>query len=131
MNPKKLARKVLPKAAVRAAEEAYRKGRVLAVQARYGYPACHLKVIAVTGTNGKTTTCCYINEVLKAGGYKTALYTTAVIELDGVSQPNTTHRTLPLTTQLVRFLAKAKKALIKLDNCSFPYTSLNLYFIRV
>lgn len=110
MDPKKLARKVIPKGGVRVAEETYRRSRMYALQTRYGFPARKLRVIAVTGTNGKTTTCCYINEVLKAGGYKTALYTSAVIELAGRTDINRTHRTLPLTGQLLSFIQKAKAA---------------------
>ena len=83
MNPKKIVRKVLPKSAVRVAEEGYRKGRLGAVNVRYGLPTRNLKVIAVTGTNGKTTTCLLINSILKTAGYKTAMFTTAVIEIDG------------------------------------------------
>ena len=49
-------RKVLPKGAVRGLEESYRKARVRLVAARYGHPARNLRVIGVTGTNGKTTT---------------------------------------------------------------------------
>lgn len=110
MHPKKLARKVLPKKGIKLAEETYRKTRIYSLQAGFGFPAKGMRVIAVTGTNGKTTTCCYINEVLKAGGHKTAMYTTAVIELAGKAEPNRTHRTLPLTVQLLRFLKAAKKA---------------------
>lgn len=110
MDPKKLVRKVLPTTGIKLAEETYRKTRIYGLQARFGFPAKGMRVIAVTGTNGKTTTCCYINEVLKAAGHKTAMYTTAVIELAGKSEPNRTHRTLPLTVQLLRFLREAKKA---------------------
>jgi UDP-N-acetylmuramoyl-L-alanyl-D-glutamate--2,6-diaminopimelate ligase len=108
MNPKKLVRKVLPKQGIKAAEEAYRKGRIAATQARYGYPARGARVIAVTGTNGKTTTCVLINSVLKAGGYKTAMFTTAVIEMDGVASDNKIHRTVPLTADLLKFFKEAK-----------------------
>jgi UDP-N-acetylmuramoyl-L-alanyl-D-glutamate--2,6-diaminopimelate ligase len=110
MNPKKLARKVLPTGSIKLAEETYRKSRIYGLQARFGFPAKGMRVVAVTGTNGKTTTCMYINEVLKAGGYKTAMYTTAVIELAGKPHLNKTHRTLPLTDQLLRFLRAAKRA---------------------
>lgn len=109
MHPKKLARKVLPTTGIKLAEETYRRSRILGLQARFGFPAKGMRVIAVTGTNGKTTTCCYINEVLKSGGYTTALYTTATIELAGKAQANKTHRTLPLTEQLLRFLQSAKR----------------------
>jgi UDP-N-acetylmuramoyl-L-alanyl-D-glutamate--2,6-diaminopimelate ligase len=121
MNPKKLARKVLPHAGIRLAEESYRKGRAYAMQARYGFPAKNLRVIAVTGTNGKTTTCCYINEMLKTAGYKTGLFTTAVIELNGKRQLNVTHRTVPLTAQLVGFLKQAREG--KIDFLVLEVTS--------
>ncbi len=49
-------RTILPKKAVTRVEDVYRKARARVVSARYGHPARHLRVIAVTGTNGKTTT---------------------------------------------------------------------------
>ena len=76
-------RKALPAGAVRHIEEAYRRGRVRILSAKYGNPAKGLKVIAVTGTNGKTTTINYINEILKEAGCKTAMFSTAVIEIAG------------------------------------------------
>jgi UDP-N-acetylmuramoyl-L-alanyl-D-glutamate--2,6-diaminopimelate ligase len=110
MNPKKVIRKVLPKQGIKLAEESYRKSRIYALQAKAGFPAKGLRVIAVTGTNGKTTTTNYINAMLKSAGYRTALFSTAVIELDGESRLNRTHRTVPLTAELISFFQAAKKA---------------------
>lgn len=117
----KVARKVLPKKSVRKLEESYRKGRVRIVHTRYGYPAKKLKVIAVTGTNGKTTTLCYLNEILKEAGYKTALFTTAVIEINGKSKINDLNATVPTTDQITRFFRDAKKA--KVDYTLLEVTS--------
>lgn len=125
MNPKRIVRKVLPTKGIKLAEETYRRSRILGLQARFGFPAKGMRVIAVTGTNGKTTTCCYINEVLKAAGYKTAMYTTAVIELSGKAEANKTHRTLPLTEQLLRFLRAAKRD--KVDFVVLETTSQGLH----
>ncbi len=125
VNPKKLVRKVLPVQGIRLAEESYRKGRIYGLQARFGFPAKGLRVIAVTGTNGKTTTCCFINEMLKAAGHKTAMYTTAIIEVNGKAKANKTHRTLPLTEQLLRFLRDAKKS--KVDFVVLEVTSQALH----
>ena len=125
MNPKKLARKVLPKKGIKAAEESYRKGRVYALQARHGFPSKGLRVIAVTGTNGKTTTANYINAMLKSAGKRTALFSTAVIEMDGVSRLNRTHRTVPLTAELIGFFKQAKAA--KVDFVIMEVTSQALH----
>lgn len=125
MNPKKLLRKVAPKKAVKLAEETYRRGRVETMQILSGRPARKLRVIAVTGTNGKTTTCCIINDILVNAGYKTALFTTAVIEVAGKRELNTVHRTVPLTADLVSFLKKAKTA--KVDFVILETTSHALH----
>lgn len=103
-------RKVLPKSAVRGLETKYRKNRVKLVSAKYGHPARSLKVLAITGTNGKTTTACYLNEILKQAGKKTALFSTAVIELDGERKLNDKNATVPLTAEMQQFFKDAKEA---------------------
>jgi UDP-N-acetylmuramoyl-L-alanyl-D-glutamate--2,6-diaminopimelate ligase len=110
MNPKKLIRKAAPKKLVRLAEESYRKGRLAGVHIEYGFPARKLRVIAITGTNGKTSTCNFLNDVLKQFGYSTAMFTTAVVEMAGERSANTIHRTVPPTKELFRFLKQAKDA---------------------
>lgn len=104
------ARKALPSGAVRRLEEGYRRGRIRLVRARYGDPAKGLKVIAVTGTNGKTTTLNYINEILKEAGQKTAMFTTAIIEVAGDRRINDLNATVPTTDQITRFFRDAKRA---------------------
>lgn len=103
-------RKVLPGSAVSNVEEAYRRGRVKLVSARYGNPAKGLRVIAITGTNGKTTTACFINEILKEAGMRTAMFTTAVIEIDGRQQLNDMNVTVASTAHMQRFFRDAKRA---------------------
>jgi UDP-N-acetylmuramoyl-L-alanyl-D-glutamate--2,6-diaminopimelate ligase len=49
---------------------------------KYDFPAAKLKVIGVTGTDGKTTTVNMIYEILKAGGYKVALISTVCAKID-------------------------------------------------
>lgn len=103
-------RKLLPSGTVKLLEESYRKGRVKLLTARYGNPAKNLRVIAVTGTNGKTTVVNLLNEILKEAGYKTALFSTAVIEVAGKKQINDLNRTVAITGDLMKFYRKAKKA---------------------
>lgn len=103
-------RQLLPAKATSSLEEIYRKGRAKVVAARYGFPARDLKVIAVTGTNGKTTTACYINEILKASGLTTALFSTAVIEVAGERRLNDLNMTVASVSQMQQFFKSAKKA---------------------
>ncbi len=124
MKPKRLARKLLPKAGIKLAEESYRKGRGVVVRARYGFPARKLKVIGVTGTNGKTTTCHLVNEMLKTAGFTTAMFTTAEIEVNGVKTPNKTNRTVVLVNELFSLFRQAAKA--KVDYVVLEVTSQSL-----
>lgn len=111
MSPfKKLVRKIAPLTFVRFLENAYRWGRGLFWQIRYGFPAREMKVIAVTGTNGKTTTCAFLNEVLKAAGYSTAVLNTVFYEFNGQKIPNKTHFTVHKQSIVQSFFAKAKRA---------------------
>lgn len=103
-------RKALPASTVRKVEEIYRKGRVKLISAQYGNPAKHLKVIAVTGTNGKTTTINYLNEILKEAGYKTAMFSTALIEVAGKTTLNDLNATVGTTQRMQEFFRDAKKA---------------------
>lgn len=106
----KTARKVLPKSALVGLERTYRKSRAKIVAARYGNPARDLRVIAVTGTNGKTTTVNFLNEILKEAGYKTAMFSTANIEIAGVQTVNDTNSTTATVSKLQKFFHDAKKA---------------------
>lgn len=50
--------------------------QAVVAEAKNGWPAKKLRVIAVTGTNGKTTTSFMIWKMLNTAGYKTGLLTT-------------------------------------------------------
>lgn len=103
-------RNYLPQGMVHGIEEIYRRGRVRLVALKYGNPASSLKVIAVTGTNGKTTTINYINEILKEAGHKTAMFSTALIEIGGNTQLNDLNATVGTTERMQEFFRDAKKA---------------------
>lgn len=109
-NPKKLIRKVVPKNGITLLENTYRTSRGIFWQTRYAFPARGMRVIAVTGTNGKTTTSGYIAEVLKAAGQKVAVYTTAFYEINGERTPNRSHMTVTSQADVQSFFARAKKA---------------------
>ncbi|MCL2869232.1 UDP-N-acetylmuramoyl-L-alanyl-D-glutamate--2,6-diaminopimelate ligase [Candidatus Saccharibacteria bacterium] len=105
----KVVRKALPQEVTQKLEVNYRKARLSMLDRYYGRPAKGLKVIAITGTNGKTTTANYINEILKEAGYKTAMFTTAVIEIDGKRKRNDYNATIPPVSVIEKFFAAAKR----------------------
>ena len=118
-------RSVLPSQAVHLLENVYRKTRIQLVSARYGWPARGLRVIAVTGTNGKTTTANYINEILKQAGYKTAMFKTAVIEVAGESKINDLNATVASVSRMQQFLNEARR--YKVDFVILEVTSHSLH----
>jgi len=113
-------RKLLPSGMVRGLEEGYRKTRARVVTTRYGHPAKHLKGIAVTGTNGKTTTVNFLNEILKEAGYKTAMFSTATIEVAGEAKRNDLNATVSTISHMQRFFRDAKKARVHYVVMEFP-----------
>lgn len=118
-------RQYVPSGGVSAIEEAYRKSRVRIVSAYYGNPARTLRVIGVTGTNGKTTTVNYINEILKEAGYRTAMFSTATIEVAGNAQRNELNATVASTGEMQRFFRRAKRSKADFTILEFPSHALH------
>ncbi len=121
----RVVRKHVPQGGVRAIEEVYRRGRVQAVSALYGNPARSLRVIGVTGTNGKTTTVNYINEILKEAGHTTAMFSTATIEVAGKAKRNELNATVATTGEMQRFFKRAKQAKVDFAILEFPSHALH------
>lgn len=71
---------------------------------KYGFPARQLKVLAVTGTDGKTTSSTMLYEVLKAAGKKVALLSTVAAYIDDQQLETGLHVTTPDPTELHRLL---------------------------
>lgn len=69
----------------------------LLASAWYGHPSSQLKLVGVTGTNGKTTTATLLYEMARLEGYRAGLLSTVCNYVDGRAIP-TTHTTPdPLT----------------------------------
>lgn len=79
-----------------------------AATAFYGYPAQKLKLIGVTGTNGKTTTTHLIEYLLEKADKATALMGTLYTRWKGFSQTST--HTTPFAVDLQKQLATALDA---------------------
>ena len=76
---------------------------------KYHFPARHLRVIGITGTNGKTTTAFMTWQMLKNSGYKTGLMTTVAWGVDEL-EPELGHMTTVDAFTLNRRIAKIKAA---------------------
>ena len=78
----------------------------------FGFPSHGLKVIGITGTDGKTSTCTLVTQMLRANGYKVAMMTTISVDYgDGKGErPNPSRMTSLGSLQLVKELKKVKKA---------------------
>ena len=70
----------------------YHYGQSIVAGLKFGWPAQKLHVIGVTGTNGKTTTCFMIWNMLRMAGYKTGLMTTVAYGVDEL-EPEFGHMT--------------------------------------
>jgi len=85
-----------------------RKALAIAAANFFGHPAKALKLAAVTGTNGKTTTTSLVDSMIKAAGAKTGLFGTIAYHtpLGDYPAPNTT----PESVDLQGFLAEIRDA---------------------
>ena len=80
--------------------------RALSLVARrfFGHPDEHLKLIGITGTNGKTTTAFLLDSILHAAGISSALIGTIEYRVGGRTLPalNTTPESLDLWSYLAQ-----------------------------
>ena len=76
-----------------------------AADAWFGHPSQHLRVIGVTGTDGKTTTCFLAAAMLTAAGRRPGLAGTVAIRVGDRQEPNPNRNTTPEALELQSLLA--------------------------
>lgn len=77
---------------------------------RYGFPSRKMKIIGVTGTDGKTTTVNMIYRILKESGKKVSMISTIYAEIGGKKLDTGFHVTSPSAKDVQKFIRQAKKA---------------------
>jgi UDP-N-acetylmuramoyl-L-alanyl-D-glutamate--2,6-diaminopimelate ligase len=83
-----------------------RAGLAAAARRFFDNPSAHLRLIAVTGTNGKTTTAYLTETILAAAGYTVGLLGTIVYRCGEVTFPG--ERTTPESSDLHSLLARMR-----------------------
>ena len=76
----------------------------------FGFPAKNIRVIGVTGTNGKTTTSQFIAKVLEEAGYVVALASTINFQIGSKHWVNESKFTTSSAWKLQKFLREAVQA---------------------
>jgi UDP-N-acetylmuramoyl-L-alanyl-D-glutamate--2,6-diaminopimelate ligase len=72
----------------------------------FDHPSRKLRLIGVTGTDGKTTTAHMIAHLLRSAGRRVGLLSTVQVMIDGVVEPNSFNYTTPQPPELQATLAR-------------------------
>lgn len=88
----------------------YHLMRAIAACAYFGFPGKKLKVIGVTGTNGKTTTTQFIARILEHAGKKVAVASTIDFQIGERKWGNASKFTTLSPWKLQKFLSEAAEA---------------------
>ncbi len=101
MNIRKLVKKLLPVNLFQKIEPYGHLAEAVLIESLNGFPAKGLKIIGVTGTNGKTSTCYFIHRMLHEAGYKVGLMTTVGYGVGDDIKPQIEHMTTVSVPELV------------------------------
>ena len=93
IGPRTIVKKLIPIGIFKKLEPYGHLAEAVLMNIRYGFPGRKLRVIGVTGTNGKTTTAFMIHRLLHESGIKAALLTTVANGIGDVIIPQAEHIT--------------------------------------
>ena len=103
MNFRKTVKAFIPKSLFRKIEPFGHTCEAVLFNFIYGFPARKLKVIGITGTNGKTTTAFLVHKMLNEAGYNVGLMSTAAYGAGDNLKPQDIHMTnVPVPAMLKR-----------------------------
>jgi UDP-N-acetylmuramoyl-L-alanyl-D-glutamate--2,6-diaminopimelate ligase len=114
-------RKILPKETILWTH----KIRAIAATIFYGIPSRKLKVIGVTGTNGKTTVCNLVAEILEGAGHKVGLSTTINYKIGKNNWVNKSKMTTSGPFQLQKLLSDMVK-----EKCDYAVIETTSHAIK-
>lgn len=102
-------KRFIPRKLFRALEPTYHLLEAMFFATIYGFPARRMKIIGVTGTNGKTSTSFMIHKILVESGVRTGLMTTVAYGVDDEIIDRQEHMTTVPAPELQKQLAGFKK----------------------
>ena len=104
MGLRSVVKTFIPKKIFKQIEPYGHLGEAILFNILYGFPGRKLKVIGVTGTNGKTTTCFLMHRMMHEAGYKVGLMTTVAYGAGDQIKPQIQHMTNVTAPQLMKRL---------------------------
>ncbi len=107
-------KKIIPRKIFGFFQPAYHWLLAFAAAIVYRFPARKIKVVAITGTKGKSSVCELVNAILEEAGYQTALASTIRFKINNRSEPNLFKMTMPGRFFVQRFIRQAVK-----ENCDW------------
>lgn len=109
-NILRIIKKLIPRNIFRSLQPAYHFSLTLLAALLYRFPSRKIKVVAITGTKGKTSTTEIVNAILEEAGYRTALAGTLRFKIGDEEERNLYKMTIPGRFFVQRFLRRAVKA---------------------
>ncbi len=121
MNIRTIVKKLIPKQFFKTIEPWGHLAEAILFNIIYRFPGRDLKVIGVTGTNGKTSTSFIIHRMLIEAGYNAALMTTVAYGVGKDIKPQTEHMTsvgVPTLMKRLRYMRNNKVDWLVLETTS-------------
>jgi UDP-N-acetylmuramoyl-L-alanyl-D-glutamate--2,6-diaminopimelate ligase len=109
MNPKRLVKKAIPKSLFKTIEPAGHLAEAVGYNVLNGFPGKGMKVIGITGTNGKTSTSFMVHRMLCDAGIKAGLMTTVAYGVGDDIHPQIHHMTNVPVPELMKRLKWMKQ----------------------
>ena len=103
-------KRYLPRSMRQGVANNYHLLQAVAANIRFGFPARKLRVVMITGTNGKTTTAAYVGKILEAGGHRVGIISTAFYQFGDKVVPNEDNMTVIPSDRLQRMIKQIKRA---------------------
>lgn len=106
--------KLIPRKVYKSLQPAYHYGLATTGALLYRFPSKKIKVIAITGTKGKSSTTEFVNAILEEAGYKTSILSTIRFKIGNESKRNLFKMTMPGRFFVQKFLHDSVEA-----NCDY------------